>query len=35
VEATTLLFADKVALPGGPSFVSDHIGLAATVIVPA
>lgn len=34
VEATTLLFADKVALPGGPSFVSDHIGLAATVIVP-
>lgn len=34
VEATQLLFPDKVALPGGPSFVSDHIGLAATVIVP-
>ena len=33
VEATQLLFADKVGLPNGPSFVSDHIGLAATVLL--
>jgi sphingomyelin phosphodiesterase 2 len=31
ITATGLLFADKQALPGGPGFLSDHIGLSATL----
>jgi sphingomyelin phosphodiesterase 2 len=34
-SAATLLFADKEPLPGGPGWVSDHIGLCARLIVAA
>lgn len=34
VEATDLLFTDKAPLPGGPGYVSDHIGLCAALLVP-
>ena len=34
-EAATLLYEGKVALPGGPGYVSDHIGLSARLLVPA
>jgi hypothetical protein len=28
-EATTVLFADEAPLPGGPGYLSDHLGLSA------
>jgi endonuclease/exonuclease/phosphatase family metal-dependent hydrolase len=31
----TLLYEGKLALPGGPGYVSDHIGLSARLLVPA
>ena len=34
-EAATLAFTDKVPLPGGPGYVSDHVGLRATLLVSA
>jgi sphingomyelin phosphodiesterase 2 len=33
-ESTGLLFTGQVPLPGGPGFVSDHIGLSARLAVP-
>ncbi|HEY2579275.1 MAG TPA: endonuclease/exonuclease/phosphatase family protein [Streptosporangiaceae bacterium] len=32
-EAATMLFTGKVALPGGPGYVSDHIGLCARLFL--
>jgi Endonuclease/Exonuclease/phosphatase family len=32
-EAATVLFQDKVPLPGGPGYVSDHVGLRARLSV--
>jgi len=32
-ESTAVLFAGEVALPGGPGFVSDHVGLSASLLV--
>jgi endonuclease/exonuclease/phosphatase family metal-dependent hydrolase len=34
VEAVTVLYEGKVALPGGPGYVSDHVGLSARLLVP-
>ena len=34
-EAATLLFTEKVALPGGPGYASDHLGLSARLLLPA
>jgi hypothetical protein len=35
-ESATLLFPGKVPLPGGPGYVSDHVGLRAMLfLVPA
>lgn len=34
-EGTTLLFTEKVALPGGPGYASDHLGLSARLLLPA
>jgi sphingomyelin phosphodiesterase 2 len=33
VETATVLFRDKVPLPGGPRYVSDHVGLRARLSV--
>jgi endonuclease/exonuclease/phosphatase family metal-dependent hydrolase len=33
-EATGLLFAEKASLPGGPGYVSDHLGLSARLSLP-
>jgi hypothetical protein len=33
VETATVLFSDKVPLPGGPGYVSDHVGLRARLSV--
>jgi endonuclease/exonuclease/phosphatase family metal-dependent hydrolase len=36
VESTTLVFPGKVPLPGGPGYVSDHVGLRARLsLVPS
>ena len=32
-EAGTVLFAGKEPLPGGPGYVSDHLGLRARLFV--
>jgi endonuclease/exonuclease/phosphatase family metal-dependent hydrolase len=32
-EAATVVFADKEPLPGGPGYVSDHLGLHASVVL--
>jgi len=32
-EAATVLFAGKVPLPGGPGYVSDHLGLYARLLL--
>jgi sphingomyelin phosphodiesterase 2 len=32
-QATGLLLADQVELPGGPGYASDHIGLHADLLV--
>ena len=32
-EAATVLFTGKVSLPGGPGYVSDHLGLYARLLV--
>jgi sphingomyelin phosphodiesterase 2 len=32
-EAAGLLFPEKVALPGGPGYVSDHVGLSASLLL--
>ena len=34
VETATVLFRDKVPLPGGPGYVSDHVGLRARLLLP-
>ena len=31
-EAATVLFAGKMPLPGGPGYVSDHLGLCARLL---
>jgi sphingomyelin phosphodiesterase 2 len=35
VDETGLLFTDKRSLPGGPTYISDHIGLLARLRLPA
>jgi sphingomyelin phosphodiesterase 2 len=35
VEGATVLFRDKVPLPDGPGYVSDHVGLRARLLVEA
>jgi sphingomyelin phosphodiesterase 2 len=32
-EAATVVFADKQPLPGGPGYVSDHLGLRASLVL--
>ena len=32
-EAATVVFADKEPLPGGPGYVSDHVGLRASLVL--
>ena len=32
-EAATVVFAGKEPLPGGPGYVSDHVGLRASLIL--
>jgi sphingomyelin phosphodiesterase 2 len=32
-EAATVVFADKLPLPGGPGYVSDHVGLRASLVL--
>ncbi len=32
-EAATVVFADQEALPGGPGYVSDHVGLRASLLL--
>jgi sphingomyelin phosphodiesterase 2 len=32
-EAATVMFADKEPLPGGPGYVSDHLGLRARLVL--
>lgn len=32
-EAATLVFAGKEPLPGGPGYVSDHVGLRASLLL--
>jgi endonuclease/exonuclease/phosphatase family metal-dependent hydrolase len=31
-ESATVVFTDKVPLPGGPGYVSDHMGLRASLL---
>jgi hypothetical protein len=33
VEAATVVFADKEPLPGGPGYISDHLGLRAHLVL--
>jgi endonuclease/exonuclease/phosphatase family metal-dependent hydrolase len=33
-ETAVVLFRDKVPLPGGPGYVSDHVGLCARLVLP-
>jgi endonuclease/exonuclease/phosphatase (EEP) superfamily protein YafD len=35
VEAASVAFADPAPLPGGPGYVSDHLGLRASLTLPA
>jgi hypothetical protein len=32
-EAATVVFTDKEPLPGGPGYVSDHVGLRASLVL--
>jgi hypothetical protein len=33
VEATELTFTDKLPMPGGPAYPSDHLGLLAQIAI--